>query len=69
MVQCNKSQGNPCICDLDDPFVKNMIQRLTVISLKIMLRVDTFGDADELRTIMLHPHCTTWLQFYIEKNT
>ena len=67
MVKCNRIDGKPCKCELRDPQIIYIIQRIVINTLKLLLGVLTNEERDELRTVTRIRHAITYLEMYMEE--
>ena len=67
MVRCNKIDGEPCACELDEPCIKYMLETIISNILKFVLGTITHAERDELRDFVRMPDAGRYLQLYIEQ--
>ena len=67
MVKCNKIDGEPCGCELEEPCVKYMVQTIVSNIVKYVLQPVTTADMDELQQFVQMPDAGVYLGLYIEE--
>ena len=67
MVKCNKVDGEPCICELDKPPIKYMIETIVINLLKLVSGTITHGEWDELQLFVRMLNAGRYVRLYIEQ--
>ena len=67
MVKCDKVDGKPCVCELEDPPVVYLIQTIISNSLKLIMGTLTQFDREELRTMVRIPNAGRYVELYLEE--
>ena len=67
MVRCNKIDGEPCTCELEEPCIKYMVETIVSNILKFVLGTITHAERDELQQFVRMPDAGRYLQLYIEE--
>ena len=67
MVKCDKVDGKPCGCELEDPPVVYLIQTIISNSLKLIMGTLTQFDREELRTMVRIPNAGRYVELYLEE--
>ena len=67
MVKCNKIDGEPCSCELEEPCIKYMVTTIISNILKFVLGTITHGERDELRQFAQMPNAGDYLRLYMEE--
>ena len=67
MVRCDRIDGEPCKCELEEPCVKYMVQTIISNLIKFVLGTITHGERDELREFVRMPDAGKYLSLYVEE--
>ena len=67
MVRCNKVDGEPCKCELEEPWIMYMVETIIRNILKLILGTITGFERDELREFVQMPDVGRYIQIYIEE--
>ena len=67
MVKCDKVDGKPCKCELEDPPVIYLIQTIISNSLKLIMGTINQFDREELREVMRIPNASRYIELYLEE--
>ena len=67
MVKCNKVDGKPCKCELEEPCIMYMVETITSNILKLILGTINQFERDELREFVQMPDAGRYIQIYIEE--
>ena len=67
MVKCNKIDGEPCSCELEEPCIKYLVQSITSNIIKYVLRTIATEDIDELQHFVQMPDAAIYLGLYVEE--
>ena len=67
MVRCDKVDGKPCSCELNDPSVAYLIQTIISNSMKLIMGTLTQFDRQELRDVVRIPNAGRYVELYLEE--
>ena len=67
MVRCDKVDGQPCSCELEDPPVVYLIQTIISNSVKLVMGTLTQYDREVLRDVLRIPSVGRYVELYLEE--
>ena len=67
MVKCDKVDGKPCKCELEDPCIIYLIQTIISNSLKLIMGTLNVFDREELRSVVRIPNAGRYVDIYLEE--
>ena len=67
MVRCNKIDGEPCKCELEEPCINYMVETITSNILKLVLGTISPVERNELREFVQMPDAGRYIEIYIQE--